>query len=117
MFLSFHEEDEKPCLFQNVITLCFPFIFQTQYFETDDQEFYKAKVCFILNNDVSDMDLVFAEEKYSKSGQLEKVRRHVGRELPPFIPDVIAQDRGAQKETILLVWQAFVLLRLSAQFT
>ncbi|KAK5916667.1 hypothetical protein CgunFtcFv8_011629 [Champsocephalus gunnari] len=44
-----------------------------KYFETDDQEFYKAKVCFILNNDVSDMDLVFAEEKYSKSGQLEKV--------------------------------------------
>ncbi|KAG7246620.1 hypothetical protein CRUP_030111, partial [Coryphaenoides rupestris] len=44
-----------------------------QYFETDDQEFYKTKVCFILNNDVSEMDLVFAEEKYSKAGQLEKV--------------------------------------------
>lgn len=44
-----------------------------QYFETDDPEFYKTKVCFILNNDVSEMDLVFAEEKYSKSGQLEKV--------------------------------------------
>lgn len=44
-----------------------------QYFETDDEEFYKTKVCFILNNDVSEMDLVFAEEKYSKSGQLEKV--------------------------------------------
>ncbi|KAL7380091.1 hypothetical protein ABVT39_011583 [Epinephelus coioides] len=44
-----------------------------KYFETDDQEFYKTKVCFILNNDVSEMDLVFAEEKYSKSGQLEKV--------------------------------------------
>lgn len=43
-----------------------------KYFETDDQEFYKTKVCFILNNDVSEMDLVFAEEKYSKSGQLEK---------------------------------------------
>uniref|UniRef100_A0A4W5KBD6 Apoptosis-resistant E3 ubiquitin protein ligase 1 n=1 Tax=Hucho hucho TaxID=62062 RepID=A0A4W5KBD6_9TELE len=43
-----------------------------KYFETDDQEFYKTKVCFILNNDVSEMDLVFAEEKY-KSGQLEKV--------------------------------------------
>uniref|UniRef100_A0AAR2JKX5 Apoptosis-resistant E3 ubiquitin protein ligase 1 n=1 Tax=Pygocentrus nattereri TaxID=42514 RepID=A0AAR2JKX5_PYGNA len=44
-----------------------------KYFETDDPEFYKTKVCFILNNDVSEMDLVFAEEKYSKSGQLEKV--------------------------------------------
>ncbi|KAJ3613646.1 hypothetical protein NHX12_019892 [Muraenolepis orangiensis] len=44
-----------------------------KYFETDDQEFYKTKVCFILNNDVSEMDLVFAEEKYSKAGQLEKV--------------------------------------------
>ena len=48
-------------------------MFALQYFETDDQEFYKTKVCFILNNDVSEMDLVFAEEKYSKSGQLEKV--------------------------------------------
>ena len=47
-----------------------------QYFETDDQEFYKTKVCFILNNDVSEMDLVFAEEKYSKAGQLEKVKQH-----------------------------------------
>ncbi|XP_061552281.1 apoptosis-resistant E3 ubiquitin protein ligase 1 isoform X1 [Phycodurus eques] len=44
-----------------------------KYFETDDQEFYRTKVCFILNNDVSEMDLVFAEEKYNKSGQLEKV--------------------------------------------
>lgn len=49
----------------------------TQYFETDDPEFYKSKVCFILNNDVSEMDLVFAEEKYSKTGQLEKVREAV----------------------------------------
>ncbi|KAA0711485.1 Apoptosis-resistant E3 ubiquitin protein ligase 1 [Triplophysa tibetana] len=43
-----------------------------KYFESDDEEFYKTKVCFILNNDVSEMDLVFAEEKYNKSGQLEK---------------------------------------------
>ena len=46
-----------------------------QYFETDDPEFYKSKVCFILNNDMSEMELVFAEEKYNKSGQLDKVRR------------------------------------------
>nr|XP_014341342.1 PREDICTED: apoptosis-resistant E3 ubiquitin protein ligase 1 [Latimeria chalumnae] len=43
-----------------------------KYFETDDPEFYKTKVCYILNNDVSEMELTFAEEKY-KSGQLEKV--------------------------------------------
>lgn len=58
----------------------FSFCF-SQYFETDDQEFYKTKVCFILNNDVSEMDLVFAEEKYSKSGQLEKVRQRFGKEI------------------------------------
>lgn len=46
----------------------------SQYFETDDPEFYKSKVCFILNNDMSEMELVFAEEKYNKSGQLDKVR-------------------------------------------
>lgn len=57
-------------------SMSLPFSF-TQYFETDDPEFYKSKVCFILNNDVSEMDLVFAEEKYSKTGQLEKVREAV----------------------------------------
>lgn len=64
-----------------MFSLCLP---PAQYFETDDQEFYKTKVCFILNNDVSEMDLVFAEEKYSKSGQLEKVRQRFGKEHPPF---------------------------------
>lgn len=53
------------------------------------------------------MDLVFAEEKYSKSGQLEKVRQHFGKELLFFIliADVISQAMGAiiqTKETILL---------------
>lgn len=51
------------------------FFLSSQYFETDDPEFYKSKVCFILNNDMSEMELVFAEEKYNKSGQLDKVRR------------------------------------------
>lgn len=31
------------------------------------------------------MDLVFAEEKYSKSGQLEKVSQHVGKDLPFYL--------------------------------
>lgn len=60
----------------------FRFVFHTKYFETDDQEFYKTKVCFILNNDVSEMDLVFAEEKYNKSGQLEKVTQQFGKNPP-----------------------------------
>ena len=45
-----------------------------KYFETGDPEFYKSKVCFILNNDMSEMELVFAEEKFNKSGQLDKIR-------------------------------------------
>lgn len=79
IFLSLPLKNEVLCLFKNVKTHCFHLILFfssfSQYFETDDQEFYKTKVCFILNNDVSEMDLVFAEEKYSKSGQLEKVRQ------------------------------------------
>jgi len=31
------------------------------------------------------MDLVFAEEKYSKSGQLEKVRQHFGNDPSPYL--------------------------------
>ena len=63
----------KACLFHFMHLTGFNSLLPWQYFETDDPEFYKTKVCFILNNDVSEMDLVFAEEKYSKSGQLEKV--------------------------------------------
>ena len=50
-------------------------------FETDDPEFYKSKVCFILNNDMSEMEPVFAEEKFNKSGQLDKVREDSLRDL------------------------------------
>lgn len=57
-----------------VVMFCSVFL-SSQYFETDDPEFYKSKVCFILNNDMSEMELVFAEEKYNKSGQLDKVRK------------------------------------------
>lgn len=101
-----------PVYLKTSFSCVFVLFFHTQYFETDDQEFYKTKVCFILNNDVSEMDLVFAEEKYSKSGQLEKVRQHFGEEPPLLSPDVISQEIGAinqTKETILLVWQAFLL--------
>lgn len=111
------------CIFILFLKKCFiGFIFHTQYFETDDQEFYKTKVCFILNNDVSEMDLVFAEEKYSKSGQLEKVRQHFWKRTSSFIPDVISQEIGAinqAKGTILLVWpeSCFSLKRGSGVFT
>ena len=76
-----------------------------KYFETDDPEFYKSKVCFILNNDVSEMDLVFAEEKYSKTGQLEKVVELVagGAQVPVtnenkiFYLNLLAQYRLANQ--------------------
>lgn len=43
------------------------------------------------------MDLVFAEEKYSKSGQLEKVRQRFGSEPPPLSsPDVTFNRRSEQ---------------------
>lgn len=66
-------ERSNACLFYSMHLTVFNYRLPRQYFETDDPEFYKTKVCFILKNDVSEMDLVFAEEKYSKSGQLEKV--------------------------------------------
>lgn len=65
---------QKIQFFKFSFFLLFSVLFFCQYFETDDPEFYKSKVCFVLNNDVSEMELVFAEEKYSKLGQLEKVR-------------------------------------------
>ena len=43
-----------------------------QYFEQDDPDLYMTKVKYILENDVNDMDLVFAEEE-SRNSQLEKV--------------------------------------------
>lgn len=67
-------ERSKACLFYFMHLTVFNYCLLWQYFETDDPEFFKTKVCFILKNDVSEMDLVFAEEKYSKSGQLEKVK-------------------------------------------
>nr|CAI9703826.1 unnamed protein product [Rangifer tarandus platyrhynchus] len=60
-----------------IIVLCM----RHKCFETDDPEFYKSKVCFILNNDMSEMELVFAEEKFNKSDQLDKVREDSLRDL------------------------------------
>ncbi|XP_063804382.1 apoptosis-resistant E3 ubiquitin protein ligase 1 [Pseudophryne corroboree] len=44
-----------------------------KYFETDDPDFFQSKVLYLLTHDVSDTDLVFAEEKYGRGGQLDKV--------------------------------------------
>ncbi|OCT68149.1 apoptosis-resistant E3 ubiquitin protein ligase 1 isoform X1 [Xenopus laevis] len=44
-----------------------------KYFETDDPDFFQSKVQYILTNDVIDTELFFAEEKYGRAGQLEKV--------------------------------------------
>ncbi|KAM4690295.1 apoptosis-resistant E3 ubiquitin protein ligase 1 [Rhinophrynus dorsalis] len=44
-----------------------------KYFETDDPDFFQSKVLYLLSNDVSETDLFFAEEKYGRGGQLEKV--------------------------------------------
>ncbi|XP_055496102.1 apoptosis-resistant E3 ubiquitin protein ligase 1 isoform X2 [Leucoraja erinacea] len=76
-----------------------------KYFATDDPEFYKSKVCYILKNDVSEMDLVFAEEKYNKSGQLEKVIELIagGAQVPVtndnkiFYLNMLAQYRLANQ--------------------
>lgn len=48
-------------------------VFLLQHFESDDPELYKTKIRYILENDVSDFDLYFAEEEYSSSGKLTQV--------------------------------------------
>ena len=50
-----------------------------QYFKTDSQDFYKSKVSYILNNDISSMELTFSEEVYSAQGHLDQVRSAVWR--------------------------------------
>lgn len=94
---------------QPLFSLNFFFSPSPQYFETDDQEFYKTKVCFILNNDVSEMDLVFAEEKYSKSGQLEKVRRRLQKKK--FNYDERLSLRPAEAIKIHFIWIITVPLK------
>ena len=38
-----------------------------QYFETDDPELYTTKVKYVKESDVSDLELMFAEEVFSPS--------------------------------------------------
>ena len=45
-----------------------------QYFETDDPELYTTKVKYVKESDVSDLELMFAEEVFSPStGPVTKV--------------------------------------------
>ncbi|KAK7493478.1 hypothetical protein BaRGS_00015378 [Batillaria attramentaria] len=43
-----------------------------KYFETDDPELYTAKIKFIEENDIDDMELTFTEEEYDDKGQLAR---------------------------------------------
>ncbi|EDV21645.1 uncharacterized protein TRIADDRAFT_64220 [Trichoplax adhaerens] len=43
------------------------------YFSSDDPELYKTKIKYILDNDVTELNLTFAEEEYSSSGNVVKV--------------------------------------------
>ena len=43
-------------------------ILSAQYFETDDPSLYTTKVQYILENDVTDLDMVFAEEEFDSQG-------------------------------------------------
>lgn len=39
-----------------------------QYFESDDPDLWVSKVKYIMENDVTDLDLVFAEEEFDAGG-------------------------------------------------
>ncbi len=43
-------------------------IYSMQYFESDDPDLYTTKIQYILENDVTDFDLVFAEEEFDTNG-------------------------------------------------
>jgi hypothetical protein len=45
-----------------------------QHFEQDDPDLFTTKIKYILENDVEDMEMVFAEEQYSEGGKVEEVR-------------------------------------------
>ena len=47
-----------------------------QYFEQDDPELYLTKIRYIEENDVNDMELVFAEEEYEGSSLVRVFTNH-----------------------------------------
>lgn len=52
-------------------------VFCIQYFESDDPDLYTAKIQYIRENDVSDLELVFAEEEFTEDGTAQ-----VGKRIP-----------------------------------
>ena len=46
-----------------------------QNFESDDPDLYVNKVLYLLNQDVTDMDVYFVDEEYNSRGSLSKVIR------------------------------------------
>ncbi|XP_064623307.1 apoptosis-resistant E3 ubiquitin protein ligase 1-like isoform X2 [Lineus longissimus] len=44
-----------------------------RHFEQDDPDLFTTKIKYVLENDVEDMEMVFAEEQYSEGGQVEEV--------------------------------------------
>lgn len=47
--------------------------FSFQYFQSDDPDLYLSKIKYILQQDVSGMELYFTDEEYDQNGQLLKV--------------------------------------------
>lgn len=43
-----------------------------KYFETDDPELYTAKIKYIEENEIDDMEMTFVEEEYNDNGQLAR---------------------------------------------
>uniref|UniRef100_UPI00358E8D0A apoptosis-resistant E3 ubiquitin protein ligase 1 isoform X2 n=1 Tax=Myxine glutinosa TaxID=7769 RepID=UPI00358E8D0A len=76
-----------------------------QYFRTDNPDFYNSKVSYILQNDISSMDLTFSEEVYTAQGHLDQVVDliHCGSTIPVtndnkyFYLNQLAQYRLATK--------------------
>lgn len=54
-----------------------------QNFESDDPDLYVNKVLYLLNQDVTDMDLYFVDEAYNSQGALLKVN-HASFSTPYF---------------------------------
>lgn len=47
-----------------------------QYFESDDPDLWVSKVKYIMENDVTDLELVFAEEEFDAGGGNPRVSLH-----------------------------------------
>ncbi|RWS11873.1 apoptosis-resistant E3 ubiquitin protein ligase 1-like protein [Dinothrombium tinctorium] len=74
-----------------------------KYFEQDDPDLYVSKIKYIIENDVSAMELMFAEEEYDNKGQLIRVidlipggsKIEVTNENKMYYLDALAQHKLA----------------------